>query len=158
MDFVFGLPKDCDGNTRIVVFVDRLIKMTHLAAVPDSIDNGLLYCRTDVADTARIVVPHNEDLKYRILFEAHDTALRGHLDREKTYGSVRQHYWWPKLYKWVSTYVRTCETCQRIKPSAHSAAPLASLPVPMGCWDSISMYFVLGLPKTVTGMWFLRTV
>ena len=38
MDFVFGLPKDCDGNTRIVVFVDRLIKMTHLAAVPDSID------------------------------------------------------------------------------------------------------------------------
>ena len=38
MDFVFGLPKDCDGNTGIVVFVDRLIKMTHLAAVPDSID------------------------------------------------------------------------------------------------------------------------
>ena len=43
-----------------------------------SIDNGLLCCRTDVAGTARIVVPHNEDLKYRILFEAHDTALGGH--------------------------------------------------------------------------------
>ena len=38
MDVVFGLPKDCDGNTGIVVFVDRLIKMAHLAAVPDSID------------------------------------------------------------------------------------------------------------------------
>uniref|UniRef100_M4BJI0 RxLR effector candidate protein n=1 Tax=Hyaloperonospora arabidopsidis (strain Emoy2) TaxID=559515 RepID=M4BJI0_HYAAE len=38
MDFVFGLPKDCDGNTGTVVFFDRLSKMTHLAAVPDSID------------------------------------------------------------------------------------------------------------------------
>ena len=38
MVFVVGLPKDCDGNTGIVVFVDRLSKMAHLAAVPDSID------------------------------------------------------------------------------------------------------------------------
>ena len=38
MDFVFGLPKDSEGNTSIVVFVDRLSKLAHLAAVPDSID------------------------------------------------------------------------------------------------------------------------
>ena len=36
--FGFGLPKDCDGNTEIVVFVDRLSKMAYLAAVLDSID------------------------------------------------------------------------------------------------------------------------
>ena len=38
MDFLFGLPKDSYGNTGIVVFVDRLSKMAHLAAVPDTID------------------------------------------------------------------------------------------------------------------------
>ena len=38
MDFALCLPKDCDGNTGIVVFVDRLSKMAHLAEVPDSID------------------------------------------------------------------------------------------------------------------------
>ena len=38
MDFVFGLPKDSEDNTGIVVFVDRLSKMSHLASVPDSID------------------------------------------------------------------------------------------------------------------------
>uniref|UniRef100_A0AAV1VMR1 Integrase catalytic domain-containing protein n=1 Tax=Peronospora matthiolae TaxID=2874970 RepID=A0AAV1VMR1_9STRA len=38
MDFVFGLPKDLEGNTVIVVFVERSSKMAHLAAVPDSID------------------------------------------------------------------------------------------------------------------------
>ena len=36
--FVFVLPKDCDSNTGIVIFVERLSKMAHLAAVPDYID------------------------------------------------------------------------------------------------------------------------
>ena len=38
MDFVFGLPKDSTGNTGIVVFDDRLSKMAHLVAVPDTIN------------------------------------------------------------------------------------------------------------------------
>ena len=38
MNFAFVLPKDAHGNTGIVVFVDRLIKMAHLAAMPDLID------------------------------------------------------------------------------------------------------------------------
>uniref|UniRef100_H3GD69 Integrase catalytic domain-containing protein n=1 Tax=Phytophthora ramorum TaxID=164328 RepID=H3GD69_PHYRM len=96
--------------------------------------DGLLYYSTDPEDTPRIVVPHDEDLKYRILDEAPDTALSGYVDREKTYGST-------------STYVRTCETCQWVKPSPHAAAPLASLPVPSGCWEPMSMDFVFGLPK-----------
>ncbi|CAI5729886.1 unnamed protein product [Peronospora effusa] len=41
--------------------------------------------------------------------------------------------------------------CQRVKPSPHSAAPLASLPIPTGCWESISMDFVFGLPKDSHG-------
>ena len=116
-----------------------------------SIDNGLLCYHTDIEDNPRIAVPHDEELKYRILYEAHDTALCGHLAREKTYSSVSQAYWWPKLYKWVSTYVRTCETCQRMKPPAHAAVPLASLPVPTGCWESMIMDFVFGLPKNSEG-------
>jgi hypothetical protein len=75
-----------------------------------SVDDGLLYYSTGAVDTPRVVVPHDdEDLKYRILFEAHDTPLSGHLGREKTYSSVSRTYWWPKLFKWTSTYVRTCE-------------------------------------------------
>ena len=62
-----------------------------------SIDQGLLCYSTDMEDTPRIVVPHDDKLKYRILYEAHDTAVSGHLGREKTYRSVSQYYWWPKL-------------------------------------------------------------
>ena len=47
--------------------------------------------------------------------------------------------------------MHTCETCQRVKPSAHATAPLASFPVPSECWESISIDYVLGLPKDSDG-------
>ncbi|GMF16748.1 unnamed protein product [Phytophthora fragariaefolia] len=114
-------------------------------------DGGLLYYSTGSDDPPRVVVPHNDDLKYRILYEAHDTPVGGHLGREKTYSSVSLHYWWPNSYKWVDTYVHTCETYQRVKPAPHAAVPLVSLPVPSGCWQSISMDFVFGLPPDAAG-------
>ncbi|OWY93119.1 Pol Polyprotein, partial [Phytophthora megakarya] len=52
-----------------------------------TLDNGLLYYSTDPEDTPREVVPHDDDLKYRILYEVHDTPVGGHLGRENTYGS-----------------------------------------------------------------------
>ena len=60
-------------------------------------------------------------------------------------------YWWPNLYGWVGTYVRTCARCQRVQPSAHAIAPLVILPVHKGCWKYISMNFVFDLPKDMDG-------
>ncbi|OWZ18613.1 LOW QUALITY PROTEIN: Inositol-3-phosphate synthase [Phytophthora megakarya] len=62
----------------------------------------------------------------------HESPITDHLGREKTYSSVSRHDWWPKLYKLVKTYLSTCETCQRVKPSLQYSAPLASLSVPSG--------------------------
>ena len=45
------------------------------------IDQGMLYYCTDEADPPRIVVSHDEDLKYSILFQAHDTFIGGHFGR-----------------------------------------------------------------------------
>ena len=77
-------------------FEDSDIKLSALSCARlhrYSIDNGLLSYRTDAVDTPRITVPHDEELKYRILYEVHDTAISGHLDREKTNGVVRHSYW-----------------------------------------------------------------
>ena len=48
--------------------------------------------------------------------------------------------------------MRTCETCQRIKPSASANALLASVPVPKRCLDFISMDFLFGLPNDSEGI------
>ncbi|GMG17786.1 unnamed protein product [Phytophthora fragariaefolia] len=82
-----------------------------------SVGEGLLYYQVDGGDEPWIVVPNDEDLRHRVLYEAHDTSLSGHLGREKTYTSVARKFWWPHMYKSVRKYVQTCETCQRVKPS-----------------------------------------
>ncbi|POM76707.1 Pol protein [Phytophthora palmivora] len=106
--------------------------------------DGLLHYRVDPRDPPRVVVPNDEDLKYDILLEAHDAPISGHLGREKTYQMVSQTYWWPRMYKWVAHYCKTCEIYQRVKPSGHASAPSQSLPVPADCWKSMSLDFVFG--------------
>ncbi|KAE8985876.1 hypothetical protein PF011_g20216 [Phytophthora fragariae] len=54
---------------------------------------GLLYYQVDGGDEPRIDVPNDEDLRHRVLYEAHDTPLSGHLGREKTYTSVARNFW-----------------------------------------------------------------
>ncbi|GMF57314.1 unnamed protein product [Phytophthora fragariaefolia] len=78
-----------------------------------SVVEGLLY-QVDVDDKPRLVVPNDEGLRHRVLYEAHDTPLSGHLGREKTYTSVTRKFWWPHMYKWVRKYVQTCDVsaCQ----------------------------------------------
>jgi hypothetical protein len=116
-----------------------------------SLIDSLLYYQVSPGDDPRMVVPNDEDLRHRILFEAHDTALSGHLGREKTYTSVARDFWWPHMYKWVRSYVKTCETCQRVKPSPAAATPLMSLPVPADCWRLVSMDFIFELPSDGQG-------
>ena len=108
--------------------------------------NDMLYYSLDDGDHPRILVPHKEELKRRILYEYHDVPSAGHLGREKTFLAVSRDYYWPHLYKWVRHYVRTCEVCQRVKPSRSLQAPLQSLPIARDCWKSVSLDFIFGFP------------
>ncbi|POM80717.1 Pol protein [Phytophthora palmivora] len=131
--------------------VDRLSPRQRAQLHRCELTDGLLHYRVDLRDPPRVVVPNDEDLKYDILPEAHDVPISGHLGREKTYQMVSQTFWWPRMYKWVAHYVKTCETCQRVKPSGHGSAPLQNLPVPADCWKSMSLDFVFGLPADDKG-------
>ncbi|POM69493.1 Inositol-3-phosphate synthase [Phytophthora palmivora] len=131
--------------------VDRLSPRQRAQLHRYELADGLLHYRVDPRDPPRVVVPNDEDLKYDILLEAHDAPISGHLGREKTYLlMVSQTFWWPRMYKWVAHYVKTCETCQRVKPSGHASAPLQSLPLPADCWKSMSLDFGFGLPGPMT--------
>ncbi|KAG3030881.1 hypothetical protein PC121_g24477 [Phytophthora cactorum] len=105
----------------------------------------LLYSAVD-DDANRIVMPNDYDLRMRITYEYHDAPTAGHPGREKTYVLLTRDFYWNHQYKWVRTYVRACEVCQRVKSAAFLQAPLQSLPTPSECWQSISMDFVFGLP------------
>ncbi|KAF1321798.1 reverse transcriptase, partial [Globisporangium splendens] len=116
-----------------------------------SMHNELLYYTVDEGDPARIVVPNDEGLRHRLLYEYHGSPSSGHLGREKTFLNLSRDYYWPHMYKWVRKYVRTCEVCQRVKPSGSTQAPLRSLHVPSDSWKSVSMDFIFGLPRDKHG-------
>ncbi|GMG18058.1 unnamed protein product [Phytophthora fragariaefolia] len=113
-----------------------------------SVVAGLLYYQVEGGDEPRIVVQNDEDRRHRVLYEAHDTPLSGHLGWEKTYTSVARNF---HMYTWVRNYVQTCGTCQRVKPAPSASAPLMSLPVPADCWRTVSMDFIFELPADARG-------
>ncbi|KAE8977858.1 hypothetical protein PR001_g25013, partial [Phytophthora rubi] len=146
-DDLAGLVEALSAPNKAVELTARQRSRLHRYSVVE----GLLYYQVEGGDEPRIVVPNDEDLRHRVLYEAHDTPLSGHLGREKTYTSVTRNFWWSHMYKWVRKYVQTCETCQRVKPAPSASARLMSLPVPADCWRSVSMDFIFELPADARG-------
>jgi hypothetical protein len=97
----------------------------------------------------RLVVPKNEDLKKRILDEAHLSKFSMHPGSTKMYHDLKPLYWWTKMKREIARYVSECDTCQRIKAShLKSAGALQPLSIPLWKWDDINMDFIEGLPST----------
>ncbi|GMG14853.1 unnamed protein product [Phytophthora fragariaefolia] len=115
------------------------------------LDGDLLCYNIDRFDAPRVVVPNDDDLRARIIHEFHNSPMGAHLGREKTFAAVSRDFYWPRMCKWIHKWVRTCETCQRVKPSKSSQAPLHPLPIATEAWRSVSMDFVFGLPPDADG-------
>ena len=51
----------------------------------------------------------------------------------------------------VENFVKRCWTCQHAKGGSQNTGLYTPLPIPSRPWDSVSMEFVLGFPKTQWG-------
>ena len=70
---------------------------------------------------------------------------------DKTYYSIRLHYYWPKLYNSVQRYVAGCVPCQKAKHPSH-AKSAALNPIPTGdIFHRVHVDLVGPLPITPTG-------
>ena len=95
-----------------------------------------------------IFVPRWESLRRELLKECHDTLCVGHPGQERTLALLERGYYWPQMRDDVEGYVRTCLICQQDKGTNQKAACLLEpLPIPERPWDSISMDFIVSLPK-----------
>ena len=80
------------------------------------------------------------------MYECHDAPTGGHRGKEKTYLTVIHDFYWPQ-YQVLRKYICNCEVWQRLKHIPLSRAPLQPLPVPVECWQSVSMDFVFNIPE-----------
>jgi len=100
----------------------------------------------------KLVIPHSESLRQRLIAEHHDPLYSGHFGAKKTAESLSRFYWWPQLRADVRRYVQFCDSCQRNKSSTvKPAGLLRPLPIPEGKWQSVGMDFITQLPCTKAG-------
>jgi len=95
-------------------------------------------------------VPNNEEIKKMILEEAHQSKLSTHSSTTKMYQDLKKMFWWPKMKREVARYVEKCLVCQKAKIEHQKpAGMLQSLDISKWKLDSITMDFVVGLPRTI---------
>jgi hypothetical protein len=96
---------------------------------------------------------HNvEELKDKILQEAHESAYSIHPGGNKMYHDLKATYWWYKIKRDVTEYVALCDTYQRVK-AKHQRPVVLLQPFQVfeWKWEEIVMDFIVGLPRTQCG-------
>ncbi|KAJ9519889.1 hypothetical protein QJQ45_014609, partial [Haematococcus lacustris] len=97
----------------------------------------------------KVVVPKSPLVKREVLEACHDANYAGHMGMSKTWHTVDLSFTWPGMRKDVEDYVRQCDACQRNKPSTRlKAGKLQPLSIPGRRWESVSMDFIVKLPKS----------
>jgi hypothetical protein len=108
-----------------------------------TLTKGLIYFKS------RIWVGNAPNIQCQILFALHNSAVSGHSGYEATYSRVKRLFAWPHLKQLVKDYVAQCVVCQQAKTERIASPGLLSpLPIPEGSWQTHTMDFIEGLPKS----------
>ena len=96
-----------------------------------------------------VYVPHHLPLQLQILKTYHDSPASGHFGQAKTLELIQRDFWWPNMRQFTNKYIASCDICARSKGIQHKPHGLLQpLPVPQQCWTSVSLDFIVELPKS----------
>lgn len=133
-------PSEGEGGTfntsqNSFVVLPQALFINSLSPVPSSITP-----RTPITSS---------DMKLEILRCRHDAPAAGHPGRSRTFELIARDYVWDNMRQEIYDYVDRCDTCQRNKSPRHKPFGLLQpLPVPPRPWSSLSMDFIVKLPKS----------
>jgi hypothetical protein len=123
-------------------------------------DNLLMHSKYDKKrniTVQRIVVPTK--LIPKVMNLAHENTISGHLGRNKMLHRIEQHFYWPKFYRTINNYVKSCDTCQKLaKTGSPSKATLQPLPLMQEPFKRIILDIVGPLNTCTSGNRFILTI
>ncbi|GJS01694.1 putative reverse transcriptase domain-containing protein [Tanacetum coccineum] len=92
------------------------------------------------------------DLRTVIMHESYKSKYSIHPGSDKMYQDMNKLYWWPNMKADITTYVRKCLTCAKVKDEHQRPSGLLVQPkIPQWKWDNITMDFVTKLSKSSQG-------
>ena len=93
-----------------------------------------------------------KNLRDKVMYESHVLAYAGHRGIQATTQAIETYLYWPSMRKDIHTYVEQCMVCQKVKHDRGKVPSLLQpLPILNAPWESISMDFIFGLPKSMQG-------
>lgn len=97
-------------------------------------------------------VPPIAALQHEIIRVHHDAPWAGHYGFKRTLELLQRKFCWKGMRPMVDEYVKTYTICQQMKvPKHRPQGSLASLPIPEGPWQDVTMDFITGLPPSGKG-------
>ena len=91
----------------------------------------------------------SKDLQLEVISSYYNGLVAGHPGICKTKELICRDYNWKGLVPMVKSYVKTCNDCIRNKPSRQKPQGLFKpLQIPDSPWSSISIDFIVKLPKS----------
>jgi hypothetical protein len=97
----------------------------------------------------RLYIPDSTELKLTVLDEVHKKLYSGHPGYQKKITTLKKLFCWPNMKAEIAEYLDRCQYCQQVKAKhQHPTDLLHPLPIPEWKWETISLEFITGLPKT----------
>jgi Integrase zinc binding domain len=113
--------------------------------LPDDLrkQDGLLYNHL-----GKFVVPDGK-LRLVLMHDCHDAVISGHLGLYKSLSNLQKTFTWPGVRRKFTSYINSCDQCQRNKSSSRAPAGLVQpLEVPKEPWEYVSLDFIMALPPS----------
>ncbi|MCO5555374.1 hypothetical protein L7F22_008920 [Adiantum nelumboides] len=89
-------------------------------------------------------------LSEKAVYGSHAPHYAGHSGIQATQKEVETYFYWPTMKANIQDYVAKCIVCQKTKyDRGKQLGLLQPLPIPDSPWESISMDFIFGLPRSI---------
>ena len=97
----------------------------------------------------RLCVPNVDNVRERIMAEAHSSRYSIHPGSTKMYHDLKEVYWWSGMKRDIADFVSKCPNCQQVKVEHQRPCGLAqNFEIPEWKWEMINMDFITGLPRS----------
>ena len=77
--------------------------------------------------------------------------MASHFGSDKIFAQLGHFYFWPRMRSEVEKFVSKCRVCQHAKGRSQNTRLYTPFPIPTRPWDSMSMDYILGFPRTQKG-------
>jgi len=115
--------------------------------------NGLIYRQVDQEN--QLWVPRA--LRGEVIKAFHEPPAMGHKGFAKLSQTMKEHVYWSGMDRDIQTYLKTCDICQRYKGHKQHI-PMMNMPIPINCFDEVSMDVVGPVPTSSTGTRYILVI